>query len=140
MRTAGAQAHDCIDYDRSICRVAESEPPSDPPQQHRFQRYMVDNIRLFCAIEPCDFGYGSAGANHSVTASAPRDGAHSKAFFSDPLAMGANPGCDDDFESGRARCAGDRQPMGTEIPVLGNQEEQLWPPGRIRCRNRRQDR
>jgi len=135
MRKAGAQAHDRIDHAGSVRPASESEPPSHPPEQHRLQRNMVDKIRLLCSIEPSNFGYGTGGANQPIAASAPRDRADGKALFSNSIAMSANAGCDDDLESGAARGAGDRQPMRTEIPVLGNQKEQLWPPQGIRRGN-----
>ena len=44
--------------------------------------------------------------------------------------MRAHPGRDDDLEAGAAGGAGHRQTVRAEIPILGDEKEQLWPPRR----------
>ena len=43
----------------------------------------------------------------------------------------------DDFEPGVACGPGDRKAMRAEVPILGDQEEELRPPRRVRCGGRR---
>src|SRR5207253_9622162 len=79
-------------------------------------------------------------AERPVAAPPPGDRAQRKAFVADLLAVPPHPGRDHDFETSVARRPGDRQAVRAEIPVLGHQEEDLWPAcaGRGRERRRRQ--
>ena len=56
----------------------------------------------------------------------PRKRAQGEPFHGDPLAMRPHPGGDDHVESGVARRPRHRQAVRAEIPVLGDEKEQLW--------------
>jgi hypothetical protein len=84
-------------------------------------------IRRFGAIEPRDFSDCPAATGETVAAPAPADRAQCEAFLPDLLAMRAHASRHDDVEPGGARGAGDWQPMRAEIPILGDEEEELRP-------------
>jgi hypothetical protein len=98
---------------------------------------MMDEIGLFGAINLGNFGYRTIGTEEPVAAATPSDRMHGETFLSDTVTMCAYPGSDDDFEPRCVRGASDRQPMRPEIPIFGDQEEQLSAPHRGGPRDRR---
>ena len=88
----------------------------------------MKDVGALGAIEPGDCANRPHGAEEPVAAPPPGDRAQREALLADQLAVLAHPGRDHHLETGVARRAGDRQAMRAEIPVLGHQEEQLWPP------------
>ena len=90
----------------------------------------MDEVGLFGAIEPRDFGNCPPGTNESVPAPPPADRAQGETFVADPIAMRAHTGRDHDIKAGRPGCSRRRQTVRTEVPILRYEKEELWPPRR----------
>ncbi len=73
---------------------------------------------------------GPAGGDRAVAATAPVQRLEAKSFGADPVAMVALARRDDDFEPGIPRRPRDRQAVRPEIPVLGDEKDQLRPRAR----------
>jgi hypothetical protein len=140
MRKAGTQSHYRVDNNRSLRRASKGETPRDAAKQNRFQRDMVDNIGPLRAVELRDSGNRVAGASKPVAAPAPADRVQVDAFLPDSLAMRPDPSRDRDLEARSACCASDGQPVRTEIPILGHEEEKLRPTPCPSCYERRRAR
>src|SRR5262245_61416830 len=103
---------------------------------------MVNDVRPLAAVKRGDCGYRSPGPKHPVAAAAPWQRMQPEPLGADRLTVISHACCDDDLEPGIAGSAGHRQPVRAEVPILGDQEDELWPPpdsvvrsGRIRgCR------
>src|SRR5260370_41289221 len=88
----------------------------------------MEDVGALGMIEPCDRGNRPCGAEQPVAAAPPGDRAQREALLADLLAVLPHPGRDHHRETILARRPGDRQAMRAEIPVLGHQKKQLWPP------------
>src|SRR6266481_4471497 len=85
------------------------------------------------AVEPGEGDERAPGADNAIAAPAPCQRAQPEPLGADLLAVTLHPRRDDDFEPGLARGARHRQAVRPEIPILGDEEEQLWPRlGRLR--------
>ena len=77
------------------------------------------------AIEPRDVGYSPRCADQSIAAPPPPQRAQPEPFAANALAMRLHPCRDNDLETGVARRPRHRQAVRPEIPILGDEEEQL---------------
>jgi len=64
-------------------------------------------------------------------------GRKDEAFLADLFAMCAHSGHDDNFEAGISCGPRYRETMRAEVPILGDQKEELRPARRVRCGRRR---
>ncbi len=87
----------------------------------------MDDIRELAPVKRGDRGKRAAGAEDPVATPAPCQRAQSEPLGADLLAVTLDPRRDDDLEPGIARGARHRQAVRPEIPILGDQEGQLWP-------------
>jgi hypothetical protein len=94
----------------------------------------MHKVGLLGAIELGDFGDCPRGANQPVPAPSPSNRAQAETFVADLIAMRAHACRDHDIETGRPGGARRRQSVRAEIPILGDEEEKLWPPRRARRR------
>jgi hypothetical protein len=94
----------------------------------------MDKVGLLGAVEPGDFGDCPGCAKNPVPPPPPTDRAQRETFVADPIAVCAHAGRDHDIEAGRPGGARRRETVGTEVPILGYEEEELWPPLRGGCR------
>ena len=92
---------------------------------------MVDDVGPLFAIEVGDFGHRPRRADGAVPAPAPGERPELEAFASDLLVVFAHPRRHDHFEPGVAGRSRDGQTMRAEIPILGDEEEQLRPVDRL---------
>src|SRR5438270_3688358 len=129
-REPGPQTHYRIDRHRSTFRGREGAAQSDAAEQHRFECDMMDNIGPFGAIEPRNFGNGPPRANQPVAAPPPADRTQRETFVADPIAMRAHARRDHDIEAGCPGGARRRPTVRAEVPILGDEKNQLWPPRR----------
>ena len=90
----------------------------------------MHKVGLLGAIEPGDFGDCPSGANQPVPAPPPPDRAEAETFVTDLVAMRAHAGRDHDIEAGCPGGARRRQSVRAEVPILGDEKEELWPPRR----------
>ena len=88
---------------------------------------MMHDIGPLAPVQRGDRRHGAAGADDAVAAPPPAQRLEPKPLGADPVAMHALARRDDDFEPGIPRRPRDRQPVRPEIPVLGDQKEQLRP-------------
>ena len=86
---------------------------------------MMDEVGPLGAIDPRNFGNRPPGAKETVPAPAPLDWAQCEPFVADPIAMRTHAGRDHDIEAGRAGGARCRQTVRAEIPILGDEKEEL---------------
>ena len=106
------------------------QPQRCAAEQHRLQRDMVHDSRPLAPVQRRDRRDSAAGAENAVAAPAPVQRLEAKPFGADPVAMNALACRDDDLEPGIPRGPRDRQAVRPEIPVLGDQKNQLRPHAR----------
>ena len=127
-RKPGAETHHRVDHGRRRARSPEGKRTREAAEQHRLQRDVVQNIGAFDPVKPGDRSNRPGRAGESVAAPPPRQRAKRKAFVGDRPAMRAHPCRDHDLEPVVARRPRDRQPVRAEIPILGDEKQQLRPP------------
>ena len=115
---------------RPLGPAREGEKQRGGAEQHRLQRDMMHDIGPLAPVQRGDRRHGAAGADNAVAAPPPAQRLEPKPLVADPVAMHALARRDDDFEPGIPRRPRNRQPVRPEIPILGDQKEQLRPPVR----------
>src|ERR1700730_17126097 len=98
---------------------------------------MVDNVGPLGSIKLRNFIDRPSRTDQPIATPSPGDRAQDEAFLADLFAMCAHSSRDDDLEAGISSGPRYRQTMRAEIPILGDQKEELWPPCRVRCGRRR---
>ena len=123
----GTEPVDGGDAGRPSARRGNARRSAAAAEQYRLQRDMMHDIGPLAPIQRGDRRHGAAGADDTVAAPPPAQRLEPKPLGADPVAMRALARGDDDFEPGIARRPRDRQPVRPEIPILGDQIEQLRP-------------
>src|SRR5262249_59463152 len=104
---------------------AKAKVHRQPAEQYRLQRDVVDEVGRLGAVEADDLPQRAQMADEPVAAPPPGERAQRKPLAADLLAMCALPRRDDDLEPGIAGRPRDRQAVRAEIPILGDEKEQL---------------
>ena len=123
----GTEPVDGGDAGRPFRPARECETQRGGAEQYRLQRDMMHDIGPLAPVQRGDRRHGAAGADDTVAAPPPAQRLEPKPLGADPVAMRALARGDDDFEPGIPRRPRDRQPVRPEIPILGDQIEQLRP-------------
>ena len=123
----GTEPVDGGDAGRPLRPARECETQRGGAEQYRLQRDMMHDIGPLAPVQRGDRRHGAAGADDTVAAPPPAQRLEPKPLGADPVAMHALARGDDDFEPGIPRRPRDRQPVRPEIPILGDQIEQLRP-------------
>ena len=115
----------------------KGQPRGEAAEQHRLQRDMVDDIGPLARDRARTI---AASARNAPKGPSPRrrhgSGRSAKALAADALGVRRAPGWPRRRRTGVARGARHRQPVRAEIPILGDQEEQLRPAAADRRRGR----
>jgi hypothetical protein len=99
----------------------------DAAQKRGFQGDMMNDERPLAAIEAIDLDHRREIAEKAQILAPPGERMKRETRRANALAMRRDAGRDRDREARIARCLGHRPPMGPEIPILGDEKDQLAP-------------
>src|SRR5579863_229821 len=87
---------------------------------------MIEEVGFFGPVEPDDLPQRTQMTQNTAAAPAPAERMQREALRLDRLAVFAHPRRNRHSEAGIARRPRHRQAVRAEIPILGDEKEQLW--------------